>query len=248
MKSTIIVAASLLFTPMLFAAQCRIDIDNDVNVSAEHLEIVESDGSRLAIASDNSVTLRGESLQLSPEQQQAMEDYKQRLADYGPKVKKLTDDGLALALDIVDDIAASIDAPTAFDDLKTAMTDYFSGLQARYYNQGDFTIPATSFDEFIAQWDVEMDQAKALFTSEFFEDAFAAMSEKMDQDGGLNLTQMADDMAKLKAKLEQRFREHANQLKQDKDGLCEELEGLKQQEQELHRKIPELENYRVFTI
>ncbi|MDR9828870.1 DUF2884 family protein [Vibrio sp. FNV 38] len=239
---------TMAFTPSVFAAQCRVDIDNDVHISSERLDIIESDGSKLSVGENNQVTLKGEPLQLTVDQQQALQAYKQRLSDYGPKVKALTDEGLDLALNIVDDIATSIEAPEAFDNLKAAMTDYFSQLQSRYYSNDEFMLPATSFDEFIGQWQEEMDQARALFTSEFFEDAFIALSAKMEQDGSLNLTQMAEDMGQLKTKLEQRFSEHASQLKQGKDSLCEELESIQEQELELHEKIPQLESYRVFTI
>ncbi|GAL12574.1 methyl-accepting chemotaxis protein [Vibrio astriarenae] len=248
MKAIMFAAGCMVLAPAVWATECRVDIDNDVYFSANSLKVGDTSGAYLEIDHEDQVTVEGEVLALTPEQQLAIESYKQRLAEYGPRVKQLTDDGLSVALDIIDEVSIAMDAPRAFDDLKSALADYFGRLQERYYSQDGFSVPAASFDELIEQWQQELEEAKALFTREFFEDAFNALSAKMNQEGGLNLTQMAEEMGELKGQLEQKFREHANQLKKDKDSLCDELEGMKQQEQELHQKIPQLKNYRVFTI
>ncbi|MGL6314469.1 DUF2884 family protein [Vibrio sp. WXL103] len=240
--------ALLLMVPSMAAAQCRVDINNEVHIKGDTLEIVQSETHKLVVDGDDQLAVEGEILPLTPEQRQALSDYKQRLSEYGPKVKQLTDDGLAMALEVVDEVAQALDDPDAFDNLKSSMSEYFAGLEQRYYSEGEYSLPKVEYDDFVAQWQEELDKAKALFTSEFFSDAFTAMSEKMQLEGGINLTQMAEEMGELKDKLEARLKAHREQLREDQKALCEELEGLKEDEEALHLQIPQLENYRVFTI
>ena len=74
------------------------------------------------------------------------------------------------------------------------------------------------------------------------------MSEKMKQDGGLNLTELADSMAELKLKVEERMKEHSQQVQEEANEFCDSLDEMAEQEQELHEIIPNLKDYQVFTI
>ena len=55
-------------------------------------------------------------------------------------------------------------------------------------------------------------------------------------------------MSELSAKLEAKLKDHSQAVEQDGKELCDSLDDIVEQEQELHKKIPELKNYQVFTI
>ncbi|GAK85307.1 methyl-accepting chemotaxis protein [Vibrio ponticus] len=97
-------------------------------------------------------------------------------------------------------------------------------------------------------WAEDFAKAKEIFTSEFLANAMTVLSEKMQQDGGLNLTELSESMYELKARLEQRMAEHAKQAEEQAQDFCESLDEMAEQEQDVLKKIPELKDYQVFTI
>lgn len=251
---THIISLSLIFLSVVSfsassqAAQCRIDIQNQVTLDGEKIEIAHSDGEKAVVDGDNNLFIHGEKIQLDAEQQAAIGKYRQQMNDYLPRAKQLADDGIALANDLIDDVATSLEAPGAFDDVKTAVKEFYADVEARYYKDGDLILPAQSFDEMTQSWADDFAKAKEIFTSEFLSDAMGVLSEKMQQDGGLNLTELSESMYALKAKVEKRMAEHAEESQQKAQEFCESLDQVAEQEQDVLKKIPQLKDYQVFSI
>lgn len=172
----------------------------------------------------------------------------ENLNAYLPRAKQVAQESLALANDIIDDIAVSLDAPDAFDNVKAAVKDFFSEVESRYYREGDWILPADSFASMTESWSDDFKRAQEIFNKEFISSAFDAMSSKMKQEGGLNLSAMSESMAELKSKVQQRLQQHSKEIEQQTQEFCDSLEDMADQEQELLQKIPELKNYQVFTI
>ncbi|MCW8335145.1 YggN family protein [Vibrio paucivorans] len=247
MKKSILLV-SLLMSHSVWAAQCKVDIKNEIHLDGQTLEIQQTSGEKAVFDDSNNLYIRGEKVELDAEQQAAVEQYRDSMNEYLPRAKQIASEGLALANDIVDDVAQSLDAPGAFDDVKASMQAFFADIEARYYQDGDLVLPAESFESMAASWAEDFEKAKQLFNQEFISSAFNAMSEKMKQDGGLNLTELADSMAELKVRVEERLKEHSAEIKQQGEELCESLDDIAEQELELHEKIPELKDYQTFTI
>ena len=55
-------------------------------------------------------------------------------------------------------------------------------------------------------------------------------------------------MAELKLKVEERMKEHAQQMEEEGTEFCDSLDEMAEQEKELHEIIPNLKDYQVFTI
>ncbi|EGU42921.1 methyl-accepting chemotaxis protein [Vibrio ichthyoenteri ATCC 700023] len=236
------------FSANSLAGQCRIDIKNQVTLDGEKLEITHSDGDSAVVDGDNNLFIGGDKIQLTADQQAAIEQYRQQMNDYLPRAKQLADDGVALANDLIDDVATSLEAPGAFDDVKTAVKDFYADVEARYYKDGDLILPAQSFDEMTQSWANDFAKAKEIFTSEFLSDAMGVLSEKMQQDGGLNLTELSEGMYALKERVEKRMAEHAAESQQKAQEFCESLDQMAEQEQDVLKKIPQLKDYQVFSI
>ena len=238
----------LLMSSASYAEQCRININHELRLDGEQLEIHQQDGGTAVMDEDNNLYIHGERIELNGDQQAAIEAYREKMNGYLPKAKAMANESLALANDIIDDIAESLDSPEAFDDVKASMKTFFADIEARYFKDGDFILPADSFDSMSDTWNEDMEKALELFNSEFFASAFEALSTKMDQEGGLNLTELSESLAELKVKLEKRFAEYAQENEQQANDLCDSLDEAANQEQDLLKKIPELKNYQVFTI
>lgn len=184
-----------------YAAQCRVDINNEVRMDGQNLEIVHTNGEKAVVDEDNNLFIKGELIELDDDQKAAIENYREKMNAYIPQAKQLASDGLALANDIIDDIAVSLDAPDSFDNVKVAIKDFFADVEARYY-----------------------------------------------KDGGLNLTALSESMTELQAKVQERLAEHSKDVEKQAEDLCESLDDMAGEEQDLLKKIPELKDYQVFTI
>ncbi|MDE1310376.1 YggN family protein [Vibrio aestuarianus] len=247
MKKIILLASMLLSSP-LWAAQCRVNVGHEVHLDGEKVEIIKTSTDKVLMDDQNNLYIHGERVELDAEQQSALEKYQEDINTALPKAKQLASDGLALANDILDDVAASIDSPNAFDKVKQSMTEFFADIESRYYQGDDLVLPAQTFESMSETWAEDFENAKALFNQEFIASAFEALSSKMQQEGGLNLTELANTMAELKDKLAVRINEYSNQIQKENDDFCESLDNMVEQEQQLHQKIPELKDYQVFTI
>lgn len=238
----------LLLSTQVYAAQCRTDIKHEIHLSEQRLEILQTNGEKAVVDANNNLFIHGEKIELNKDQQQAIARYRDSLNDYLPRAKKLAQDGLAIANDIIDDVADSFDAPDAFAGLKKSMKQFYADLEARYYKNGDLILPADSFASLGESWKEDFEKAKELFNTEFITDAFNAMSEKMQAEGGLNLTKMANAMSELKERITKRLNQHQAEFEQQSKDFCDSIDQAAEQEQELHKKIPELKDYQIFSI
>lgn len=132
--------------------------------------------------------------------------------------------------------------------MKVAVKDFFADVEARYYKDGDFILPADSFDSMTESWSQDFEKAQEIFNKEFLTSAFDALSAKMKEDGGLNLTALSESMTDLQAKVQERLAEHSEDVEKQAEDLCESLDDMAVEEQDLLKKIPELKDYQVFTI
>ncbi|CAM2758375.1 YggN family protein [Vibrio mytili] len=231
-----------------YSAQCRVDIHNEVRMDGQSLEIRQTSGDTAVVDEDGNLVIKGESIELDADQKAAIGDYRDKMNAYIPQVKQLASDGLELANDIIDDIAKSLDAPNAYDNVKVSIKAFFEDIESRYYKDGDFILPADSFESMTKSWTDDFEKAQEIFNKEFLSSTFAALSTKMQDDGGLNLTALSEAMAELSAKVEQRLAEHSKKVEKQADDLCESLDDMADEENDLLKKIPELNDYRVFTI
>ncbi|WP_093276934.1 YggN family protein [Vibrio xiamenensis] len=248
MKKVYSIVALLLVSSQTWASQCRVDLQNEVHLDGEQLEIHHKNGDTAIVDAQDNLIIHGETIPLDSDQRAAISEYREQLNQYVPKVKQFADDGLAFVNDLIDDVAESIDAPNAFDDVKASMKTFWQDIESRYYKDGDLILPADTFSSMKSSWTEDFAKAREIFNKEFITSAFTAMSEKMQKDGGLNLTELTDNMTELKARIEKRVQEHGKELKQQGDDFCDSLDDIADKEHQLHEKIPELKGYPVFTI
>lgn len=248
MKKKLLAVIPLLLSSQAYAAMCKVDLKNEVHLNGQSVEILHTNGESAIVDANNNLLIQGERVELDQEQKQAIEAYRENLNDYLPRAKQMAEDGLALANDIIDDVAESFDAPEAFDNVKKAMKQFYADIEARYYKDGALVLPADSFGSMSETWAEDFEKAKALFNQEFITSAFNAMSEKMKQEGGLNLTQMTEAISELKERIAKRLEERSVDLQKQGEEFCDSLDEMAEQEQDLHQKIPQLKDYQIFTI
>ncbi len=247
MKNLFLVCVALFSAP-LWAAQCHVEIKHEVHLDGKTLEIHRTDGDAAIIDQHNRLTIKGKPVSLSAEQQSALGEYRQRLNAYLPRVRQFTDDSIALADSVIDDIADNLQAPHAFDNVKAAVADYAAQMEARYYKNGKLIIPADTFKSWAQHWQTEAQKARQLFNSEFISSAFNTLKNKMSTSDGLDFSALSEQMTKLQADIKQRLQGHGKELDKRAQGLCDSLDQSASDEQNLLKKIPELKDYQVFSI
>lgn len=107
-----------------YTAQCRVDINNEVRLDGQSLEIHQTTGDSAVVDEDNNLFIKGEQVELDSDQKAALEGYREKMNAYIPQAKQLASDGLELANAIIDDVAASLDAPDAFDNVKASVKTF----------------------------------------------------------------------------------------------------------------------------
>jgi uncharacterized coiled-coil DUF342 family protein len=228
--------------------RCKVDIKNEVHLDGKQVEVVASDTSKLRIDEESNLYINGERVNLNELQQDALNSYRENMNTYVPQARELAQNGLSMSNDLLDDVAKSFDNSQAFQNVKDALAEFFADVESRYYQNGEFVLKSEAFSSFLDHWQEDFDKAREVFNSEFFSSAFTAMSDKMKADGGLNLSELSQEMDKLKSRLAETMANQKDTLKKQASDYCESLNDVAEQEQDLQQKIPELKDYQVFTI
>lgn len=238
----------MLVSSFTYAAQCTVDVQNEVHLDGHQVKIFKEEGAKVVIDQNNDLYISGEKITLNAIQQKALDSYRNHMSEYAPQMKKLGNDSMVWVNDIMDEVSASFDNSTAFDGVKKSVNQFFSEMENKYYQNDELILKKHAFSSFRDNWASDFKKIKESFNAEFFSSAFAAVSEKMQKEGGINFSALNDNVVALKAKLESKIKANSQELKKKADGLCSELNGLAQEEQQLHKTIPQLENYQVFSI
>lgn len=243
-----LLALSLLMSSSTWAAQCQVDIQNEVHLNTQRVEILRSSSDKALIDKQNNLYIQGKKMVLSADQQAAVRQYRDLLTSMLPKAQRWADDSLKVANQLVDEVAVSLEAPQAFENVKKSMATFFAQAKAQYFKNGDLVVPAETFESMQNRWQQELSRGREMLTQQFFASAFDVMANKMQQEGGLNLTQLGKNMGDLKSKLDEKVKEQTATFEKQGQEWCDALNKMTQQEQQLHKKIPQLKNYQVFTI
>ncbi len=243
-----LLALSLLMSSSTWAAQCQVDIQNEVHLNTQRVEILRSSSDKALIDKQNNLYIQGKKMVLSADQQAAVRQYRDLLTSMLPKAQRWADDSLKVANQLVDEVAVSLEAPQAFENVKKSMATFFAQAKAQYFKNGDLVVPAETYESMQNRWQQELSRGREMLTQQFFASAFDVMANKMQQEGGLNLTQLGKNMGDLKNKLDEKVKEQTATFEKQGQEWCDALNKMTQQEQQLHKKIPQLKNYQVFTI
>lgn len=248
-KQSVIGFGLVVLSTTAFAyEQCNLDIKNEVHLDGQQVEIVKPEGAKVLIDNNNDLFIDGQKIELDKLQQDALKSYRENMNTYVPKAKELAENGLSLTNDLIDDVSKSFDDSQAFDNVKTAVLDFYQDMESRYEEDGSFVLKSEAFSSFMDNWQQDLDKAKEVFNKEFFSSAFTALQEKMQQDGGLNLTELSTQMDELKTRLAETMASQSDEIKEQAKDYCDSLNDVASEEQELQKKIPELKDYQVFTI
>ncbi|CAH0541011.1 DUF2884 family protein [Vibrio marisflavi] len=246
MTKFLVGVATLLLSTSSWAAMCNVDLANEVQITGQSVAIVNSNGQTAMISANDNLSIEGKNVPLNNEQKKGLDSYREHVSQYAPAIKQFIGKNLTFADNIVDEVSKNLGAPNAFDSFKKSMRTFAGDIQSQYYKGDSLILPANTFESAKAQLPTYYAKAKSLFDTEFVNQAFNVMSTKMNQNGGINLTEFSNKISTLKKQVEVQLNTHSAQLKQQGKKMCQSLNELKREEQSLHKEVPELEGYSIF--
>ncbi|MHA2938621.1 DUF2884 family protein [Vibrio sp. RC27] len=230
------------------AEQCDVSVERDIKSNDGWLLFHLEDGTNVEINDESQVLIGGDVVELTPEQLQAVQQYRQSvthhmesLADYAASNAQFLDH-------VIDDIAASLGAPGAFDELKEELDQFWGAASEAYLNTDTVILPAGTFDSLSETWKSHALKAKALFDEEFIEQVWQVLLSKIQEEGGISLSAMGGLLLELEANISERLETHSKELDVQENKMCESLHEIVDQEDDMRNQIPELQDYRIFTI
>ena len=243
----ILTVSFLLASAGVSAQTCPVAVQNDIHIAGEQLSVYQDGQAKMMIDDNNQVYINGERLSLDAMQQQAVTAYSQGVKEYLPKMADIADDGAGIANDILDEISASFDSKESFTKVEALIDEYGQKAQQKFYQDGEFVMPANLFENIGSDWKQEFEQAMKHVSVESMSGLFAALSQQM-KDGEISFTELQQKFAELKARIEEKIRSQSGEVAAKASDLCDSIKGLAEEEQELHRAIPELKDYQMFEI
>lgn len=220
---------------------CNVNLEHSVKVTPQYIQVLNDQQSLYRITSDSELFIDGKEISLTPRQQELVEQYHALIQELAPQVAELVTQGLALANEAITTLFSEIFG----DDQKMQqklqiISDKFEQRLAPLINQqeGEYYLSKEHVDAAGDDLGEELEQeVKQLMKDSAGQMLMFIGKMMMMEDGDLNgfeqrMEQFGRDM-ELKG---QNIEQQANQM-------CAQLEQLESLETELQQSIPQLADY-----
>jgi hypothetical protein len=243
----IIALAMLMISSNSWANMCPVNVENDVVLTPSGEVKVDNAQDKLRIDHDGRVYVNGKELDLTVSQKKAVEKYQQQVSDYIPTVVDFTDKGIAAANDFVSEIETSFDAEGSFDAVKIKIDEYGVTAKQKFYQGKNLILEHDFFKEVNTTWKQDFEVMIKSLDKELFASVFNSLSDKM-QKGELNFTELQQQFVDVQSSIKMKMEEHKVDIKKDAQHLCDSAKDIAMDEEQLHKIVPELQLYPMFSI
>lgn len=123
--------------------QCDITLNYDLTISPDHILIIEDDETMIDIYNDKMLFIKGEKIDLSPEQQTMVSNYANSLRSTIPEVSGIAVEAIGIAYEGINAAFGDhIDTESTrekFDELESRITEKYNSQNGHYnFSQGNF--------------------------------------------------------------------------------------------------------------
>ncbi|MCU4676034.1 YggN family protein [Catenovulum sp. 2E275] len=224
---------------------CSVSIQNDIWISDSEIKIKNADHQTLKITADNSLTINGKNINLTPNQQIALNTYTQQLRANLPQVANVTLEAVALAGIAIDEIAQALNLKN-LTELQQLMSGLSTEIQNAFYQQGFFVLGENTFAEFDKQFGEKFEQVIEASIQESIGSLLASLGTAMFSDD--NMQAFEQRMETMGKNIEAKVENQAQTIEHNFSQLCNQFSQISAQEDKLSIKIPEMRNYRIFKL
>jgi hypothetical protein len=229
-------------------ASCSVDVHNELHLDGKSVTIISKEGQSAIMEPSNGLMVAGELISLTENQQQQLNSYRDSLNQTVPKVREVAQSGLALVNEIIDEISASFNNTDAFENVRTAVADFYTHLEQRYYKDGELVLMPDAFHQMYDNWQQDFADAREVFNREFFASGFSLLQEKLTSEEGVDFSALQKELSKLKTSIEVKLKEKSAEVAKQAEVYCDSMNQLAEEEKSLIESIPELKDYRLFEI
>ncbi|MCW8329688.1 YggN family protein [Photobacterium sp. SDRW27] len=247
MMKKFVMASLFVCSTGVYAQSCPVNVQNEIHIAGEQVSVYQEGQPKMLIDENNQVYINGKQLTLDSMQQKAVDTYSQGVKEYLPKMADIADDGVSMASDILKEVSEDFDSKESFTKVEALIDEYGQKAQQKFYQDGEFVMPTNLFESVDSDWKQEFEQAMKHVSVESMSGLFAALSQEM-KNGEINFTELQQKFSELKVRIEEKIRSRSGEISIKANDLCESITGLAEEEQELHKAIPELKDYQMFEI
>lgn len=246
MINRLLISGLLLASSSVYAQSCPVDVPNPIHIDNGNVSVYQAGKPKLVIDANDNLFVNGQQVDLNSMQKKAIALYSENMQTYLPQMAGLAQEGTGLALAVLNDISSSFDSKEAFNKLQTLINQLSAQAQQKFYNnKGEFVMPADVFNNIDTTWKTEFESALQQVTVESMSSVLAALAAEM-KDGNIDFSQMQTKLLQLKTQISDTVTEHSSEMQTKANGLCESIEGLAKQEQQLQQIIPQLKDLSMF--
>ncbi|AOT10012.1 YggN family protein [Pseudoalteromonas luteoviolacea] len=224
---------------------CQLQFQNDVKISPEDVSITQANNQHMLITADGNLLINGQTITVTPEQQQALSNYADTLRVELPKVAEVATEAVTLAGVALDEVATTFNLHS-LDELSGVLEELNEEVHNTFYQDGSFVMGEQTMDNFGERFGHEFEsRIESAVKSAMFESIGTLLislgSEMKNTNGDINTFEQR--MEQMGENIEQRVTAQADQLEARADALCQQFTQIAQQEARLSHSIPTLSGY-----
>ncbi|WP_414828536.1 DUF2884 family protein [Alteromonas sp. H39] len=226
---------------------CDVELDGNIQYYKGLLTVDMNNGSTMTITDDYELTINGESVSLTSEQQRWVEDYYDQIDTAIPMTLNIAAEGLEIASTAVGEVFGELLG--ADDEMVREFDDLFTGLsqemKTRFYDaQGNIRVNSNEFNQpgwFDNAWENEFEaRIESLVSQSVGRIMVAIGTEMMFGDG--DMTAFEQKMERFGESIENRVEKQARALEDDAEALCAVLAKADYAEKQMQKHIDGLDD------
>lgn len=229
---------------------CAVSFQNDVRISDTLLTIENKTEQQLKITSKGQLYLNGNEVALNSSQQYAVSQYQLALRQELPKVADIALDAVKIAGVALEEVGNAFGL-SSLEDMNDVMDELSGEVKNTFYRQGDFVMGEKSFNEFDttfeSKFEARMEDAIKSSMMESIGSLLVTIGSEMLSSGG-DMKEFEARMEKMGQNIEEKVELQAKGIEERADKLCEDFTKLATMESELTEAIPQLSDYKLFTV
>lgn len=229
------------------AQTCPVDVRNDIHIVDNTVSLYQEQQPKVLIDENYQLYINGQRVTLDDAQQKAVEAYSQHVQQYLPQVAAVAEEGSSMAKSVIAELASAFDSNEAFTEVDKLVDEYTLKARKKFYKDDQFVMPADIFTTAETSWKEEFEQVMQRLSGASMSAVFSALKEEM-KEGELNFTEFQNKMSELKSSMENQIKIRSADVAEKAGNVCDSMQGLAQEEQALHEKIPALKDYPMFEI
>ena len=225
---------------------CDIELDGQLQYYQGDLTVNMDNGSILNINSNRDLTVNGETVALTKDQQSYVNDYYNSIDTAIPMTLTIASEGLEVASVAVTEVFGELlGSGSDLDNDFQALFDSLDQKLARsfYDDAGNIRVDSSKFDEpgwFDESWEAEFEEQIESLISESMGRILIALGTQMLWEGG-DMSEFAQKMERFGDDLEYRLEAKAASLEEKGNALCDVLKKADYAESKMQASIPGLD-------